>query len=224
MDYAEMKAKREAAWPLRAHRGQPDGVPLEVRPYYTDGADGATRSFADRDEADAAGFKHNPCGWGVYERNDRGELAHVEDFTTHGDAAAAARARVYTLTPPELDIDRHMADAYGTTVSAAGRTERRIVWALFAYLGLHGFEVRAVDDGGELVKVRGARDATEAIFNVDLAHPYIVAKGAPATERGHPVMLVLGNGEDILSDWSWYKDDRDGFGAAMDGFDVERVR
>lgn len=40
----------------------------------------------------------------------------------------------------------------------------------------------------------------------------------------HGVLLVLGNGEDIISDWNFTEGDPDGFDRAISAFDVEKVR
>ncbi len=102
--------------------------------------------------------------------------------------------------------------------ATSARIERRIVWNLIAYLERGGFRVVEVDDGGdENVSCADAKTAYDAIFAVDDATLF-VAKG----ELGlHGIVLVGGNGEDVISDWSFFADDHDGFNAIMGAFKPE---
>lgn len=120
---------------------------------------------------------------------------------------------------PRLNHDRLMAEKFGVKVSASGRTERRIVAALCEHLTIRDFNLFNVWDGATETHVRTAKDAMELIFNLDEAslrfkHPL----GKP-----HGILLVMGNGEDIISDWNYTTGDPDGFNAAMEAFDVSEV-
>jgi hypothetical protein len=53
----------------------------------------------------------------------------------------------------------------------------------------------------------------EIIFDLDVSRPYF-EKG----DKFHSVVLVCGNGEDILSDWNFAEGDADGFDAVMRTF------
>lgn len=118
---------------------------------------------------------------------------------------------------PTLDIDREMLNKYGRKVSPNGRLERRIVAALCAHLVTKGFELHSVWDGEVETKVHTTKGAMELIFNLDTAslrfHPY-----PGDITKWHGVLLVLGNGEDIVSDWNYTTGDPDGFNAAMESF------
>lgn len=87
-------------------------------------------------------------------------------------------------------------------VHANGKLERRIVAGLLVTLRRAGMPCTSVDDGGdENVRVNTDQEALDAIFAVDVAHIHVgeldeIGRGT------HGIMLVLGNGEDILSDWS----------------------
>jgi len=111
-------------------------------------------------------------------------------------------------------------------VSPGGRLERRIVANLIAHLDAAGFALIAVDDGGdELEPARDMKTAMELVFNVDLAY-LILTKDvgrSPASQRRHTITLVLGNGIDVISDWTFSENDPDGFNAAMEAFDVEAL-
>lgn len=93
--------------------------------------------------------------------------------------------------------------------------ERRIVAALLVHLSGAGWEPVLVLDGGDGERVSTHAEAIEAVFAVDVSH--VVLRNADG--RKHSVMLVCGNDEDIISDWSYATGDGDGFNAAMDGFD-----
>lgn len=121
------------------------------------------------------------------------------------------------LQPPALDHDAMMLKRFDSKVSPDGRLERRIVWNLIAHLEREGFQIHSVYDGGETTRVYTGKDAMELIFNLDVASLRFFKGG----HREHGVLLVLGNGIDIVSDWNYFHDDRDGFNAAMDAFDSE---
>ncbi|WP_454727908.1 MULTISPECIES: hypothetical protein [Cupriavidus] len=121
------------------------------------------------------------------------------------------------VTVPKLQHDAMMASRFGTRVSADGRIERRVVANLLAHLERAGFAPLAVYDGDDYTKVSDAVAAMELIFNLDEASLRITR---PGTTIEHGILLVLGNGEDIISDWNFTRGDPDGFSAAMDAFDV----
>ncbi len=122
---------------------------------------------------------------------------------------------------PELEHDAMMECRFAQRVSPNGKIERRVVAALVEHMGAHGFVPHAVYDGEEETAVHDAKSAMELIFNLDEAslrfHP------AAAGRRGswHGVLLVLGNGIDVISDWNYFVDDHDGFDKAMRAFDAE---
>lgn len=121
------------------------------------------------------------------------------------------------LQPPELDHDVMMLSRFGSKVHPEGRLERRIVWNLFAHLEEKGFQVARVYDGEEFMKVKTPKDAMELIFNLDEVSVRVNKIARPE----HGILLILGNGIDVLSDWNYTIGDPDGFSAAMDEFDPE---
>lgn len=102
-------------------------------------------------------------------------------------------------------------------ISITERIERRIAWNLIEQLGAAGFAVVKVYDGGETVKCTDALAAMEAIFAVGIA--FLFVKKPRHGERW--IKLVLGNGEDMLSDWGYSEADRDGFNAFIQAFKPE---
>jgi hypothetical protein len=74
--------------------------------------------------------------------------------------------------------------------------------------------------------VSDKKEAMELVFNLDEASVrFWVPALRLSKERAkwHGVLIVLGNSpEEIVSDWNYFADDRDGFNAAMDAFDSER--
>jgi hypothetical protein len=123
---------------------------------------------------------------------------------------------------PALDIDARMLAKYGHDVSPSGRLERRIVANLFKHLDRKGFVCTLIYDGEEFSKGPfDTKGAMELIFNLDEVSVRFAPKAKPK-QSPHGVLLVLGNGVDIVCDWNYYDDDRDGFNAAMEAFDSEK--
>ena len=127
------------------------------------------------------------------------------------------------LQAPKLTIDGDR------TPHAQGIIERRIVWNLVAKLKAAGFTAVAVYDGEEYTKTPDAQAAMELIFNLDEASLRLIRStnteayaADPDSVNEHGILLVLGNGEDIISDWNYSADDTDGFNAAMDKIVMEQ--
>lgn len=97
--------------------------------------------------------------------------------------------------------------------------ERRIVWNLLEQLVAADFEIVDVYDGEEAVKCADNLAALETVFSVDDSRIYCKKKGVERGERN--VLIVLGNGEDCISDWSFLDGDADGFDAFMNAFTSE---
>ena len=100
---------------------------------------------------------------------------------------------------PELDHDAMMLFRYGHKISPNGRLERRIVAALCAHLAERGWLPAAVHDGDGERLVHNTKSAMELIFNLDDALLYFTNSSG----RRHWVRLVMGNGTDIISDYSY---------------------
>jgi hypothetical protein len=115
---------------------------------------------------------------------------------------------------PELEHDAMMAREFGQKVGERGRTERRVVATLCALMLERGWVPVAVWDGERLEKTTDAKSAMEFIFNLDEASLRFAKPSNP--KNWHGVLLVLGNGEDIVSDWNYSRDDADGFNADME--------
>lgn len=117
--------------------------------------------------------------------------------------------------------------------------ERGIVRALIGHMQRRGFEVFRTYDGGEYQYPATTDAAIAACFNLDevslrfVPHAYrrevdevrgsgncdaVREVGERAARREHGVLLVMGNGEDIISDWGYSDGDADGFNAAMGRF------
>jgi len=89
--------------------------------------------------------------------------------------------------------------------------ERKIVRHLIRAAKEAGWNVCKVDDGGdELVTVRNETEAMDAIFAVDESR----LKFTNGTVN-HTVLIVGGNGIDIIADHSYVDGDADGFEALM---------
>lgn len=114
---------------------------------------------------------------------------------------------------PALEINRVLKlDSAAPNLRARIRREQRITAGLIAWLGTQGWTVESIgggDDGDD--KVSTPKEAMELAFNLDEVSLRF-QKGA----SNHTVLLVFGNDLDLISDWSYSKDDVDGFNAAME--------
>jgi hypothetical protein len=123
------------------------------------------------------------------------------------------------IAAPVLDCDKALTSIMRRDLPARCYLERAIVANLIAHLQAAGFEPYKASDGEERHKVSTIKEAMEVIFSVDQAWLYVRKAGV---EKGHTVMLVLGNGEDCIADHSV----GDGFDEAMDEFctiDLPRI-
>jgi hypothetical protein len=90
--------------------------------------------------------------------------------------------------------------------------ERRIVRGMIRRLKEQGWSVVAGNDGdGGWQPIRLEGEALELVFSVDQSWLRFDKAGVR-----HNVMLICGNGCDIISDWGYADGDPDGFNAAMD--------
>jgi hypothetical protein len=97
------------------------------------------------------------------------------------------------------------------------KLERRIVWNLLEHLRSKGFPAIATFDGDDRERVRSSKGAMEFIFNLDEVS--VRFKGNGGSEHG--VLLILGEGIDVINDWNYTEGDPDGFDAAMNAFNAE---
>ena len=120
---------------------------------------------------------------------------------------------------PDLEHDEMMAKRFGCTVGPKGRLERRVVWNLFQHLSAAGWHVTQVYDGDEFKQVHTVKGAMELIFDLDEVSVRFARGKGKGNEHG--VLLIMGNGVDIVSDWTFSEGDGDGFHAVMNAFDSE---
>ena len=123
------------------------------------------------------------------------------------------------LTPPELDHDKMMYERFGcdSHLRAQGRLERRIVWNLFAHLAQHGWLPWSLWDGEERTRVYTPKAMMELMFNLDQASVTV----RNLRENEHWILFTLGEGTDIICDYSYVPDGKDNFEAAMEAFNAE---
>lgn len=119
---------------------------------------------------------------------------------------------------PDLDHDAMMLKRFGTKLGPNQRLERRIVWNLLRHLERAGFAVHSIHDGDEIVDVADSKAAMELVFNLDEA--WLHVRKSPRS-GSHTIALVMGNGIDIVSDWSIPRTPN-GFNEAMNAFDAEQ--
>jgi len=120
-------------------------------------------------------------------------------------------------TVPTLELDRTMLEKYGRRVSVDGRLERRIVCNLVAHLGRAGYVPFCVYDGEEHVPASDVQGVMELVFNLAEAAVWFMDK---VTGYRHYVLLVVGNGIDIVADYGM-SPTLDKFTTAMDAFEPE---
>ena len=135
-----------------------------------------------------------------------------------------------SIEVPTLDIN---ASLYSDRpMPAHVRMEQRIVAALIAHMGEHGWTPCEIAESGERHPVSDAKSAMEWIFNLDdsflvltkvVTVPAVDAIGQlerTYTAR-HWIRLITGNGRDIVSDYSCTPSNADGFDTVVSAFDTE---
>ena len=150
-------------------------------------------------------------------------LAAIEDATAYHVKLRASTFALLNVALVALDVELPAVPALAIDkalyldgiIPLTDKVERRIVWGLIAHLARYGFALHSVNDGEEVTRIHEPKAAMELIFNVD----EVSLRFSPSGKGPwHGVLLVLGNGEDIVSDWNYYADDRDGFNKAMEAF------
>lgn len=126
------------------------------------------------------------------------------------------KAVIYEV--PALDHDAMMLKKYGQKVSPNGKLERRIAWNLLTHLEAGGWTVFELDDSDEVAQITDSKQAMELIFNLDQAD---ISVGNADRSCTHMIRLILGNGVDMISDYTYGEGDIDGFDALMSDFDAE---
>lgn len=129
------------------------------------------------------------------------------------------------ITAPALDIDKILYKSRDGKPYAGGVLERRIVANLIHHMQANGFRVHSVFDGEEHTKFgpeqpseTALKGAMELVFNLDEVSLRFISDDSP---NEHGVWLILGNGQDIIADWNYSRDDVDGFNRIMEEFDTE---
>lgn len=142
----------------------------------------------------------------VFEESD-------ESTTTIERVTAILRTVIPPDQVPELEIDRKLYK--DCKMGANAKLERRIVWRMFAHLASKGWTPCQIDDRDEKTDVTSTKAAMELIFNLD--DSFVIVRNASG--RKHWIRLILGNGIDVISDYS-YSETTD-FAAAMEAFNPE---
>ena len=93
--------------------------------------------------------------------------------------------------------------------------ERSIVRSLIRHLKTAGFNLHAVNNGEEVILVSKEAQALDHVFSVDESSLRFQDTNGAGRHLVHGVLLVGGNGEDIISDWNYTDGDPDGFDKAM---------
>ena len=103
------------------------------------------------------------------------------------------------LQPPALDIDaqlQRVAGPFPANIAARRSLEQRIVWNVLHQLNAAGWNVH--HDADDSTYLEDNKAAMEWIFNLDVATIVF----ANAAGRRATVVFVLGNGFDVLADYS----------------------
>jgi hypothetical protein len=119
------------------------------------------------------------------------------------------------VEPPDLEIDALLYK--GSEMHASAKMERRIVANLLAWLEFNGWKVTEIDDGDEETLVSDAKSAMELIFDLDEVRVEV----SNAAGNSHRILMILGEGSDLVADYSFTDKDPDGFDAAMKSFQAE---
>lgn len=99
------------------------------------------------------------------------------------------------------------------------KLEETIIKNLCSHLTKHGFTIPGVDDGGVYTKTSDTDVILDTVFSVGEAW---IRVRKPGFAR-HSIMLIPGNGEDIVGDHSYSEGDPDGFERAMNEFMTEHI-
>lgn len=114
---------------------------------------------------------------------------------------------------PNLKIDE------GKELASDQKDARRVVAVLIGYLEGKGFTVYGVDaDGNGFVKASTHKDAMELVFSSVACH--LCVKNAKG--KKYWVLLIVGDGENIVANWKYSRFDPDGFNAIMDVYNPYR--
>lgn len=104
-------------------------------------------------------------------------------------------------------MEKHTADCRPNCYIAHSRIaleDRIIRWAI-RYLKAHGWEVFAVNDGQDIIPVRGERQALEVTQSVDCS---VIRVRNTAKNRRSYFDVIRGNGIDVVGhDWGQLIDD-----------------
>lgn len=152
------------------------------------------------------------------------ELAHIEacaKLQTVGDF-------VPDFNVPALPIDKVLYA--GRPMAPHTKLERRIVHNWLNFMAYHSWEVEHVHDGeywtsvddlmGDHPDLPKALAVMNLIFNLDDCKVQF-GRNHEVRDVSHCVRLVLGNGIDLITDWSYSADDADGFNTVMEGFEPQ---
>ena len=90
-------------------------------------------------------------------------------------------------------------------------TERIIIKNLIQTMAAHGWKVDHIWDGGEEVRSDNLDAQLDTVFTVDESH--IIFENVAGRQQW--VSLILGNGFDVISDYSYALHSGDNFGSVM---------
>lgn len=120
------------------------------------------------------------------------------------------------VNPPALDTDARYYTG-SRKMQPHTKVERRVIANLIAYLERQGWTPVKVFDGEEDIEAHDTKSAMETIFSVDDSQ-LVVRNAAGKRQR---IMIVLGNGKDCISDYSYTRGDTDHFRVTMECFNPE---
>lgn len=100
------------------------------------------------------------------------------------------------------------------TVNQRLALERVIIKHLIQTMANHGWKVDHIWDGGDEIRATGIGDQLEAVFSVDESQ--IIFENSAG--RQHWVSIILGNGIDVISDYSFAAHKADDFEKVMTEF------
>lgn len=114
-----------------------------------------------------------------------------------------------------LDIDKSIYKDQGGKASLSAHLERSIILDMIAHLDTAGFKLEGGNDGDDEEDFTEPMKALDFFWDrVDYVHLHFRKEGFNL----HTVMLVRGNGIDVISDWTYTNGDPDGFDAAVSAF------
>jgi hypothetical protein len=100
------------------------------------------------------------------------------------------------------------------TIHPTVQTERRVVWGLLRHMAANGWKPSVVSLGDMDEAAVDAKATMEHVFSVDEARVHFKSDAGAS----HSILLIAGNGLDIISDWTFSAKGADNFNEVVEAY------